>query len=110
MSLGRLSRYTSTMSIWWISRLNIKQRAKYICGEFFLTVSTKVSAKLISDTYEKPCATNLALNLATEPLMFYFTLNTYFDLIVFYLARKILYSQIWWFSRFCNSYSIVFCQ
>ena len=39
---------------------------KYICSNFLLTVSIKISGKLMSGISEKPCAISCALNLATN--------------------------------------------
>ena len=48
-------------------RFKNKQMAKYICSNSFLTISIKVSTKLISGICEKPYATSCALNLVIDP-------------------------------------------
>lgn len=59
---------------------------------------------------EKLWATSLTLNLATNPSRLYLTLNTYFDLIAFLPDRSLLYTYVWWFSKFCSFSSIASCH
>lgn len=47
------------------------------------------------------------MNLATNLSVLYLTLKTYFDPIAFRLGGSLLYTHVWWFSRFCSSFSII---
>lgn len=78
-----------------MNRLSIKQKVKYICKNFLLTIGIKVFAKLMLDNCKKAYAINLLLNLAIKLLILYFTLNIQFDLIPFCFIENISDFQIW---------------
>lgn len=73
-------------------------------------VDVKISQKSMPCTCEYLYITNLAFNLAIKLLGLYFILNTHLDPIIFCPRRGLLFSYIWYFSKFCNSSSIAFLQ
>lgn len=75
-------------------------------SKFFLIVEAKFLEKSMPCICEKLWATSLTLNLATNPSRLYLTLNTYFDLIAFLPDGSLLYTYVWWFSKFCSSSSM----
>lgn len=62
-----------------MKRLSTTQMARKLRNDSLLTMGAKVLEKSIPYICEKPCATSLALNLATNPSVLYFTLKTHFD-------------------------------
>ena len=47
---NRLFKYVLTILTWWINRLNIKYRAKYIYNYSFITIGINVFIKLMPNT------------------------------------------------------------
>lgn len=58
--------------------------------------------------YEKLWAIGHALNLPTTLIEWYFTFNIYFKPIALRPGGNSSYSQVWWFFKSCNLFSIAF--
>lgn len=61
---------------------------------FFFTIGVKVLKKSILYTCENFYTTNLILNLAIDLLRWYFSFNTYYNLIAFCLGENTLYFHV----------------
>lgn len=58
-------------------------------------MDANIPEKSMPYTYEKPWATSLTLNLATDPLVLYLTLKIHFNPIAFLPENNLLYTNVW---------------
>lgn len=88
---------------------SIKQfMAKEICNDSFLMIEKNILLKSILYICKNLCVASCILNQTMLLFWIYLTLNTQFDLSIFWFTGKLLYFYAWWFSKFLISFLITF--